>query len=260
MKIGLKIWSTNLSNYANEALRLYDSGYFSYIELYAVPGTSDTISSWKKLNIPFTLHCPHSVHGFNLSKAEFRENNKKLFNEVRKFADKLNVDYIIIHSGIDGEVIETAKQLKALNEPRALIENKPYKAIPELAPNKTCVGYNKEQLELIIKESGCGFCLDFNHAICAANSFKINHLDYIKELMDLKPNMFHLADLADSNSETDTHLHLGDGQLDLEALAHFFNKDSKVSLETAKKSKTSLEDFKADYEYFCKLVNNKWKL
>lgn len=254
MQIGLKIWSTNLENYAKEALRLFDLGYFTYIELYAVPGTLDSIPKWKKLNIPYTLHCPHSVHGFNLSKAELRGSNEKLFNEVRKFADELKVDYIIIHSGIDGEVEETAKQLKALNEPRALIENKPYKAIPDLAPNKTCVGYNKEQLELIIKESGCGFCLDFNHAICAANSFKINHLDYIKSLMDLKPNMFHLADLADTNLETDTHLHLGDGKLDLKALARFFNKDSKVSLETAKNSKTSLEDFKADYEYYCNLV------
>ncbi len=249
MNIGIKLWSTNLENYANEALRLFEQGYFSYLELYAVPGTLNTIKGWKALNIPYTLHCPHFAHGFNLSKQEYKESNQRIFDEVRKFADELNVDYIIIHSGIDGDAIETAKQLKALNEPRALIENKPYKAAPIIAEGKTCVGYSPEQIELIKSESGCGFCLDFNHAICAANSFRQDHIDYLKNFMKLKPEMFHLSDLPDNMSEFDSHLHLGQGKIDLISLAQFMNKDSKVSLETAKNSRTSLDDFIMDYDY-----------
>ena len=71
MNIGLKVWSTNLDNYAKEALRLYENGYCSYVELYAVPGTFEkTSANWTSLNIPFTLHCPHFAHGFNLGKSE----------------------------------------------------------------------------------------------------------------------------------------------------------------------------------------------
>lgn len=255
MNIGLKLWSTNLANYAKEALRLYENGYCSYVELYAVPGIfEETATGWKNLNIPFTLHCPHFAHGFNLSKAELSDSNRKLFDEVRRFADFLNVDFIVIHGGIGGDVEETAKQLKALNEPRALIENKPYKAVPIIAPGKICVGYSPEQIELIKNESGCGFCLDFNHAICAANSFKLNHIDYLKEFMKLKPDMFHLSDLPDEKTEYDGHFHLGEGQIDLKSFAQFMKKDSKVSLETAKNSKTSLEDFIKDSEYYSKLM------
>ena len=256
MNIGLKVWSTNLDNYAKEALRLYENGYCSYVELYAVPGTfEETAAGWKSLNIPFTLHCPHFAHGFNLGKSELKDNNRKIFDEVRRFADLLNVDFIIIHGGIGGEVEETAKQLKDLNEPRALIENKPYKAVPVIAPGKTCVGYSPEQIELIKDESsGCGFCLDFNHAICAANSFKLDYIDYLKKFMSLKPDMFHLSDLPDEKTEYDGHFHLGEGKLDLKSLMQFMNKDSKVSLETAKNSRTSLEDFIKDSEYYSKLM------
>lgn len=255
MNIGLKLWSTNLEYYAKEALRLYEQGYCSYVELYAVPGTfEETAVAWKNLNIPYTLHCPHFAHGFNLGKSKLRESNRKKFEEVRKFADLLNVDYIIIHGGIDGEAEETAKQLKDLNEPRALIENKPYKAVPVIAPGKTCVGYSPEQIEMIKRVSGCGFCLDFNHAICAANSFNYNYIDYIKKFMALKPDMFHLSDLPDEKTEYDGHFHLGEGQIDLKSIAQFMNKDSKVSLETAKNSRTSLEDFIKDSEYYSKLM------
>ena len=250
MNIGLKLWSTNLSNYANEAMRLYESGYYNYLELYVVPNSLDTLSGWKKLNIPYTLHCPHSAHGFNLAKSELKRSNQQIFNEVRKFADELNVDYIIIHGGLDGNAKETAEQLKGLNEPRALIENKPYKSTPKVVENKICIGYNREEIDLIKNESNCGFCLDFNHAICAANSFKINYINYIEDLMELKPQMFHLADMSDANSEFDSHLHLGQGKLELEKLAKFLSVDAKVSLETAKNSKTSLEDFIDD----CKFV------
>ena len=255
MNIGLKLWSTNLEYYAKEALRLYEQGYCSYVELYAVPGTfEETAVAWKNLNIPYTLHCPHFAHGFNLGKSKLRDSNRKKFDEVRKFADLLKVDYIIIHGGIDGEAEETAKQLKDFNEPRALIENKPYKAVPVIAPGKTCVGYSPEQIEMIKSLSGCGFCLDFNHAICAANSFNYNYIDYVKKFMALKPDMFHLSDLPDEKTEYDGHFHLGEGQIDLKSLAQFMENDSKVSLETAKNSRTSLEDFIKDSEYYSKLM------
>ncbi len=82
-KIGLKLWSRNTDYYYDEAIRLYNDGVYDYIELYVVPNMTDTIEKWKKLDIPFIVHCPHFAHGFNLAKIE----NKDLY-----FGTPLSVD------------------------------------------------------------------------------------------------------------------------------------------------------------------------
>ncbi len=74
-KIGLKIWSINTDYYYDEAIRLYNDGVYDYIGLYVVPNTTDTIEKWKKLDIPFIVHCPHFAHGFNLAKIEKKDSS-----------------------------------------------------------------------------------------------------------------------------------------------------------------------------------------
>ena len=86
------------------------------------------------------------------------------------FADELSAKYIIFHCGIDGKVEETAKQLASFNEPRALIENNPMVALPNKMGGEFCRGYNPDEIRLIKEIAKCGFCLDFGHAICSANS------------------------------------------------------------------------------------------
>jgi endonuclease IV len=163
-KIGLKLWSINSGCYHDEAKRLYAEGIFDYIELYVVPGGLD-LKKWEKLNIPFVVHCPHFAHGFNLAKSEKKENNLKIFEQVKKYADALNVLYIIFHGGIDGSIEETAIQLASFNEKRALIENKPYIALPNRMRGDFCRGYNPDEIKTVKEVANCGFCLDFGHAI-----------------------------------------------------------------------------------------------
>lgn len=228
-------------------------GVYAYVELYVVPDSIENLSGWKNLRIPFTIHCPHSAHGFNLAKPELRAHNRRIFSEVRAFADGLNADYIVIHGGIDGEAVETARQLKNLGEKRALIENKPYKSVPAVMKDKICVGYSKKELELIKAESDCGFCLDFVHGICAANSLKIDHNGYLKDLMSLEPVMFHLTDMTDVHSEIDSHQNLGSGTLDILKMKDFLSESSKITFETPKNSKNSLSDFEKDINFFYNL-------
>lgn len=116
-KLGLKLWSTNTEGYLREAQRLYSLGVYDYIELYIVPNTLNTLEEWQKLNIPFVVHCPHFIHGFNLAQKEKAKFNKKIYKEVKIFADKLNAKYIIFHGGIDGNIYETAEQLKIFKKP-----------------------------------------------------------------------------------------------------------------------------------------------
>lgn len=245
-KIGLKLWSTNTDCYYNEAIRLYNAEVFDYIELYIVPDTTNTISKWKKLNIPFIIHCPHFAHGFNLAKFEKKEYNFAIYKQVKEFADKLNAKYIIFHGGIDGNVEETAKQLASFNEPRALIENKPMIALPNKMGGKFCRGYNIKEIKQIIETANCGFCLDFGHAICSANSQGKDIYGYCREFIKFNPNMFHLTDNEDVTSPYDSHLHLKTGTLNISEIKTMLPRNAIITLETIKNSKKNLNDFVGD--------------
>lgn len=245
-KLGLKLWSVNTDYYYNEAIRLYDDKVFDYIELYVVPNTIDTITKWKQISIPFIIHCPHFAHGFNLAKAEYKATNLEIYEQVKRFADELDAKYIIFHGGIDGNINETAKQLANFNESRALIENKPFVALPNKMGGKFCRGYNPTEITLVKEVAQCGFCLDFGHAICSANSQGIDIYEYCEAFLPLSPNMFHLTDNADITSPYDSHLHLGKGQLDISKIKSMLPQNAIITLETDKDSKTDLNDFIGD--------------
>ncbi|MDR1361746.1 MAG: sugar phosphate isomerase/epimerase [Holosporaceae bacterium] len=243
-RFGLKLWSTNTDYYFEEARRLYAKGVFFYVELYVIPNSLDTIEKWKTLNIPVNLHCPHFLHGFNLAERKKEEFNREIYDQVKQFADELNSEYIVFHGGIDGSIEETARQLKAFREPRALIENKPLKPRPEIGDGM-CRGAIVEEIQYILAEVGCGFCLDIGHAICSANSQKLDMWKYIEEFNKLAPIVYHLTDNFD-DQEHDQHLHIGDGNFDVKRILSFIKKYSKITVETKKNNEQNLSDFEAD--------------
>lgn len=246
-KIGLKLWSINTDFYLKEAEKLYAQNVYDYIELYVVPETLETLPLWKRLDIPFIIHNPHFAHGFNLAKKEKEESNIRIYHQVKKFADELNAKHIIFHGGIDGNAEETAAQLARFNEPRALIENKPFIALPNRMGGNFCRGATYDELKTIIDTANCGFCFDIGHAICSANSQGKEPYAFLQELMSLKPAMFHLSDVTDMMSPYDAHPHLGTGQLDIVRLKReIFPADAVISVETNKDSKENLDDFEKD--------------
>ena len=199
--------------------------------------------------IPFIIHNPHFAQGFNLAKKEKAERNREIYEQTKQFADELNAKYIIFHGGIDGDIRETAIQLALFNEPRALLENKPYVALPNKMGGEFCRGYNIDEIKLVMDTSGCGFCLDFGHAICAANSLGVNVYEYCEQFLKLNPQMFHLTDLNDITSPYDSHLHLGTGQLDFKRIFDMIPDMSFVTFETVKNSKENLNDFVEDMKW-----------
>ncbi len=246
MKIGLKLWSINTDHYFNEAKKLYDQGYFDYIELYTVPNTVASLEKWKKLSIPYIIHCPHFMHGFNLAEKSKRLENKKIYDEVKIFADELNVPYIIFHGGMDGSIEETVFQLNLINDSRALIENKPFIPLAKNLGIKFCRGATIEEISFVLKNTGCRFCLDFCHAVCSANWQKIDPYDYVQKFNTLQPVMYHLSDLKEETSPYDSHYNFGKGQLNFDKILSNLSTNATISIETEKKSKENLDDFGED--------------
>jgi endonuclease IV len=244
MKIGLKLGSRDM-NYTEDIINYYSQGYFQYMELFVVPGTfEDTIGYWRQLPIPVGIHAPHSRAGMNLSLRDERKNNKIKLQETFQFADGLNAGYIIFHAGVNGSIEETAEQLRPFMDPRCLVENKPLKGLH----GERCIGSTFDDLHYLMTELDAGFCLDFGHAICAANTLRQEPLAFISELMKLQPDMYHLTD-GDYKSEYDLHIHYGKGTYPLKALLQCVPTEAKITNEAKHDSEENLEDFETDILY-----------
>lgn len=244
INIGLKLWSTN-TQFFSEIIELYEKRYFSYIELFAVPESKHTIQTcWKKVSIPFVIHASHSMTGLNFSKKEMLAQNMQQAEEAKYFANELNADNIIFHPGINGELEESIRQINMVKDSRFLIENKPAIGLN----GERCIGSTYHEIQTIIQECGCGFCLDFGHAIAAANAHKKEPLSYIKEFMTPNPVMFHLTD-GDYTSEKDHHYHYGQGTFPLDKIFALIPNFSMVTNEAKRESSTSLEEIIHDTEY-----------
>ncbi len=253
VKRGLKLWSVNTGAYYEEAQKLFAKGVYDYIELYVIPGSLETLEKWKQLEIPFIIHHAHSMQGFNLADAAKKESNRIIYNETKVFADELKAPYIIFHGGMDGDIKETARQLRSFDDSRALIENKPGVPVTDKFGFEKCRGALFEELAFVMAETGCGFCLDFGHAVCAANTYGEEPYSYIEKLTALQPTMFHLTDVSDMSSEIDAHPHLGDGELDIRRIMAFIPENALVTFETNKNAKDNLNDFVKDMEWLKRL-------
>lgn len=251
-QIGLKLWSTN-ENYISEAIRLYDKKIYQYIELYSVPDSFQNFSNlWKKLNIPFIIHAAHYGAGMNLANKESLHKNLRLANEAKKFADALKADKIIFHPGVEGKIEETLHQLIKIKDLRIVIENKPYFSFQN---TQVCVGHSPEEIKILLEELKIGFCLDFGHAICAANAKKVEPLTFIDKMLELKPVMYHLTD-GDYSSNDDWHYHYKQGSFPLKEIIKKIPLNSLVTNESEKKSQENLHDFEEDILILKKIADD----
>lgn len=251
LNLGLKIGS-NDTRYTDEILHYYEQGVFQYIELFTLANSfENTISYWKQFNIPFGIHAPHSAAGLNLANFSARAANQKKIFEAVKFADSLNAKYIIFHSGVNGKSEEVVQQLYPFADERFLIENKPIRGLD----GSTCVGCIYSDLKYIIDSigKGAGFCLDFGHAICAANTLKKEPIRFINELAALNPRIYHLTD-GNYNSEFDSHLHYGEGSFPLKALLMFVPDGGMVTNEAKRSNLSCLEEFETDCSFIKHLL------
>lgn len=254
-KIGLKIWSTNTS-YIIPALELYKKGVFSYIELFIVPGSAkELLQRWRKEDFPFMLHAPHSYSGFNLSLSDFELKNRLLMKEIDSFRIVLNPKQVIFHPGSQGSLDETIRQINLLKKDfpevfdLAILENK-----PKIGLNgENCMGASPEEMERLLIETSLGFCLDIGHAVCYAAWARIEIETVIENFLKLNPIIFHLSD-GDIDSQTDSHLNFGKGNIDLCRLIQMIPSNAYVSIETDKDEKLNLKDFENDAAYFKKCI------
>jgi deoxyribonuclease IV len=245
IKHGLKLWSSNY-NLFKSVKESFDRGDFDFLELYTVPGTFSEKKFNELKNMPINIHAPHFLHNFNLMLE--RERNLNTFEEVKKFANLFESDYIVVHPGVpgtEGNFDILKKNISIISDKRIIIENMPFKGLK----NTTCFGNNINQIKRMVDLTN-GLCLDFGHATKAALSNNLDYKEFTKELLKLNPYVFHISD-GFIDSEIDEHLDLGSGDYDLTFMKQQIlkNKNKMVVLETPKKDNNINNDLR-NIEFF----------
>ena len=259
-KFGVKLWSRDYAKnpeFARQSVAAVKDGYFDYIELFVPPATYDDFhtqiaSEFKGVKV--IIHAPHSIFGLDTGNPEMFVQNQEKLADSQRYADLLKAEIIILHAGFnEGEqyVAESARQFKAFNEPRLAVENLPYFCS---STQKILHGTSPMEVKQIMEISGCQFCLDFSHAVCAANSYKRDIFADLKAYQALNPVMYHMCD-GEWTSDKDEHRHYGDGNYPLaELLNNYTNPDTFITMETGHGVPTTTQPWLDDITYLRALL------
>lgn len=251
-KIGLKMWSVNSDAHIRAGLALLAEGVYDFFELYVVPGNLSALPRWLPYrSCPIVIHAPHFKHGFNLADPARAWLNRAIFADVCRYADALEARYIICHPGTGGTAAEVVRQTQALADARVILENKPFLQMPEVIAEygeavRYCRGAQFEEFAGILEATGKRCCFDVVHSLCTANTLQLEPYAYAARFEALRPVLYHLTDMPSLSDTVDTHVGLGDGELDVARVLALLAPDAWITLETPKRHSDDLEDFRQE--------------
>lgn len=259
-KFGVKLWSKDFVKnleFAKECIANLEKGLFDYVELFALPNSFQETKEFVKEHLQgkkVVIHAPHSVFGLDTGNPERLEQNLADLKSSQEFADMLDAKIIILHTGYnEGEkfVDESVRQFKRINDSRIAVENLPSYCT---ATGKLLHGTSPLEIKKVIDGSGCQFCFDFAHAICAANAYGRDIWKDLSGYAALNPAMYHLSD-GHFDSDKDEHLHYGEGDYDLKRLVkEFTSENAIITMETGYGVPTGAEPWVKDINYIRTLI------
>ena len=259
-KFGFKLYSTNLQTapaLPKECTEFASTQDDMFIELMIAPQSSlEDLMKLKEYigKIEVRIHAPHKAFGFDAGNKELEKQNIKLFTTAQRAADIFKAETIVVHAGCGSErknIDETVRQFKLFNDKRIVIENLPHTS----KDGPTRHGNTARQIAYIMHETGCGFCFDFSHAVCAALSLNIDIEQQLKDFYALKPDVYHMCD-GDITKDHDAHMHFQAGNYPLaHYLNHYTDKNAYITMETGEGIIQHNDLWIKDYQYLKSLQN-----
>lgn len=152
----------------------------------------------KKLGISLSIHAPYYINLVSEDKEKIIASKKRIFDSCER-AYYLGVKYVVFHAAYYGkkskeEVYDLVKE--AIVEIQEALDENKFDVV--LCPETTGKGSQFgtiEELVKLVKETGCGICVDFAH-IYARNIGKIDY-DYVCGLIkDVKYLTCHFSGIV----------------------------------------------------------------
>jgi deoxyribonuclease IV len=133
----------------------------------------------KELGIVLSVHCPYYVN-LNSEDAEKIESSKKRILQSCEIGHYLGARSIVFHPGYFGkrDYDETYANIhNAIVEIKKEVEKNNWNVelCPETMGRKSVFG-SIEDIEKLVLETGCGFCIDFAHILARYNERKFKEL------------------------------------------------------------------------------------
>lgn len=254
-KFGFKVFSTNLQTapaLIGECAAFAKNKDDMFVELMVVPNTSEEDLQHIKqqlINTEVRIHAPHHVMGFDAGNKNKEKQNCEILATAQRAADIFKAKTIVVHAGCghDKENIkETVRQFKLFNDARIVVENLPFSDDQD---NTLLQGNTAPEIKYIMDEVGCGFCLDFSHAICAALSLNMDIERQLQDLFALRPSVYHLCD-GDIAKAEDLHWHYGAGNYPLKHFLYDLTAaDAYITMETGESVFQHNDLWVKDYNY-----------
>ncbi|MBU2637442.1 MAG: sugar phosphate isomerase/epimerase [Nanoarchaeota archaeon] len=223
MKIGIKTY-TDAIGY--EYLRKIAS-FVDFVEILPLPD-DEVYKNFADFDIPFRIHAPHQGQGSNPSDKSAHKRTLKCMEVAMKAADLFDSPTIVVHPGAykaPGSLQTAIDFLKKYKDKRFLIEN-----LPAESEKRSELCSTAEDMARIIKELGCGICLDFGHATLTETATGQNYKEIIDGFLKLKPKYFHI--MGGSLRERVDHKELFWGDFDIAYFRRCIPENSVVVLET----------------------------
>ena len=253
-KYGFKIFTTNLQTapaLIKECADFAVSKEDMFLELMVIPESSeDDLREIRKIteNLEVRIHAPHHKMGFDASDKDLESSNIKILSKAQKAADIFNSETIVVHAGRGYGMAcleENIRQFRLFHDSRIVVENLPFIA----GKGKAFLGNTADDIKCIMAETGCGFCFDFSHAICAALALNVDVDKQLKDFFALNPNVYHMCD-GDISKAQDQHMHFKTGNYPLKYfLNDLTDSNAYITMETGQGVLQHNDLWIKDYQY-----------
>ena len=246
MKIGASTLAGIKDNLEDSLGFLEDLG-IEYAEfLHQYPNEYPYEDVFDSYNLKYTIHAPFMDVNIAALQDKSRRNAVSQIRESIDLASKINAEAVVVHPGLISFLARNFKSSVYELAHESIVEIHEYSldagvlTTVENMPNfETMIYQNIPYLNEFLKSIDMGMTLDIGHANHAGYTADEMYFDSIKHVH-----------IHDNNGDDDTHLPLGEGSIDLNAIVNTLEKNNYDGVYIIEVN--DFDSIKKSYEYMKK--------